>query len=172
MNIKIQQANKNDIDRILAIKLELWEQLKNKDLYEVNGITKDFLLYQLYNDGLLLKCMDKDTMIGFAIIKRKIKSDSPILSHLAHDDIEEWIEMSNMGVLPEYRGMHLQQKMIIEAENMMKARFNKIKYSIATVHPANMASLKSFLNNGYKKVKEIKLYGGKDRCIVMKSLYK
>lgn len=170
MNIKIEQADKKDIDRILEIKLEIWELLENKDLYEMAGITKEFLLKQLDNDGLLLKCMDEDKIMGFTIIKRNIKPDSPILSNLQHDDIEEWIEMSNMGVLPKYRGMHLQQKMIQEAEKIMKRRFNKIKHSIASVHPDNIASLKSFLNNNYKIVERTKLYGGKDRYILVKEL--
>ena len=78
--------------------------------------------------------------------------------------------MDNAGVLPKYRGNHLQEQMILKAESIMKERDNSIKYSYTTVHPDNLASLKTLEKVGYKKYKEKLIYGGKIRYIMRKEL--
>lgn len=79
--------------------------------------------------------------------------------------------MDTVGVLTSYRGMHLQQKLILEAEKMIRDRKDKfVKYSIATVHPNNIASLKSLLNIGYEIIEEKVMYNNKRRYIVKKRL--
>ena len=57
-------------------------------------------------------------------------------------------------------------------DNALKFQFetSNIKYSYATVHPDNLASLKSLDNIGYKKYKEKLMYGGKIRYIMRKEL--
>lgn len=52
----------------------------------------------------------------------------------------------------------------------MKERYDNIKYSYATVHPDNLASLKTLEKIGYKKYKEKLMYGGKIRYIMRKEL--
>ena len=78
--------------------------------------------------------------------------------------------MDNAGVLPKYRGNHLQESLIFKAESIMKERDISIKYSYATVHSDNLPSLKTLEKAGYKKYKEKLMYGGKIRYIMRKEL--
>ena len=86
------------------------------------------------------------------------------------DELSSSIEMDNAGVLPKYRGNHLQEYLLLKAESIMKERDNGIKYSYATVHPDNLASLKTLEKTGYKKYKEKLMYGVKIRYIMRKEL--
>lgn len=52
----------------------------------------------------------------------------------------------------------------------MKEKDASIKYSYATVHLDNLASLKTLEKTGYKKYKEKLMYGGKIRYIMRKEL--
>lgn len=86
------------------------------------------------------------------------------------DELSSSIEMDNAGVLPKYRGNHLQERLILKAESIMKERDSSIKHSYATVHPDNLPSLKTLEKVGYKKYKEKLMYGGKIRYIMRKEL--
>ena len=93
-----------------------------------------------------------------------------VIGKMPKDELSSSIEMDNAGVLPKYRGNHLQESLIFKAESIMKERDISIKYSYATVHPDNLPSLKTLEKAGYKKYKEKLMYGGKTRYIMRKEL--
>ncbi len=163
-----------DLHEIIQINDEIWKKLKNKDLYYIEGTDEEFINNVLVNNGLLLKVLDIRTskIVGFLIVKRKIDKNSEIMQTFFNDNVEEYIEMDTVGVLASHRGMHLQQRLILEAEKIMLDRKDKmIKYSIATVHPNNIASLKSLLYIGYEIIEERIMYNNKRRYIVKKELF-
>lgn len=146
--------------------------MENKELYFIEGTDEKFIHDVLLNNGLLLKVMDTELskIVGFLIVKRTIDSSSEIIQPFKNDNVKEYIEMDTVGILSKYRGNHLQQRLILEAEKIMLNNDKEIKYSIATVHPNNIASLKSFLNIGYEIATEKMMYHNKKRYIVKKVL--
>lgn len=175
--IQIQNVNtkdasyEKDLHEIIKINEEIWRELQNKELYYIEGTDEKFINNVLVNNGLLLKVVDVKTskIVGFLIVKREIDKNAEIMQAFFKDNVEEYIEMDTVGILPSCRGMHLQQRLILEAEKMMLDRKDKfIKYSIATVHPENIPSLKSLLNIGYKIVEEKIMYNNKRRYVVKK----
>lgn len=170
MNIQIIEASINDIDEIIKLKKQVWDKMKNKDWYVIDGTNKEFLAKQLKNNGLVLKAIYNNKIIGFLIVENNIQNTNPIikLTNL-ENEIDNCMELLNVAVHQEYRGNHLWSLMAIKAEEMMVRKYNK-KYILSTVHPDNIASMKSLLNIGYKVVCTTKMYGNKDRCILLKTI--
>lgn len=72
--------------------------------------------------------------------------------HLYHsdDDIYKVAHMETIAVLPYHKGYQLMQKMLLKAEDILRSQYpGKFKHLMATVHPDNMPSLKSFEKVGY-----------------------
>ncbi len=169
-NIKILEANKDDIDDILDLKQKVYDYLEHKEWYEINGTNKMFLENLLLGDGLILKAVSNNKIIGFLITENHLQKDDPIIKFLhLENEIDKCAELSNAAVDINYRGNHLEQKMIKIAENKLLEKYD-IKYIVGTVHPNNFASLKSLLNCGYEVVTQVKMYNNKDRNIILKSI--
>ena len=153
----------------------IFDNLEHKEWYSIDLMKYDKILDKLNDDAIIVKALYKDTLAGFIIAERYINPNSELAREIPSDELSssiESIEMDNAGVLPKYRGNHLQGKMILKAESIMKERDANIKYSYATVHPDNLASLKTLENIGYKKYKEKLMYGAKIRYIMRKEFYK
>ncbi len=171
MDILITEASINDIEEIIKLKKDVWDKMENKDWYVIDGTDKQFLEKQLKNNGLILKAVSNNRIIGFLIVENNIEKESSIIKHThLENEIDNCIELSNVAVDSEYRGNHLYTKMVEKAEKYMTNKYN-IRYILATVHPDNIASMKSLLNIGYEVYCTTKMYGNKDRCILMKQLY-
>lgn len=170
MKISIEEATINDIDEIIKLKKDIWNNLENKEWYVIDGTNKNFLKKQLENDGLILKATNTDKIVGFLIVSNSLRKDSTIIQKLnLKNEVNICIELSNGAVDIKYRGNNLYTKMAKKAEKLIMNRYNK-KYILATVHPDNIASLKSLLKIGYKIICKSKMYGNLDRYILLKRL--
>ena len=170
MKFLIKEATINDIDEILNLKKDIWDKLENKEWYVIDGTNREFLKTELENNGLILKAIHNNKIIGFLIIHNFLKKDSAIIQKLHFENkVDMCIELSNGAVDSEYRGNNLYIEMAQKAEKIIINRYNK-KYILATVHPNNMASLKSLLQIGYKTICKTKMYGNLDRYILLKNL--
>ena len=143
--------------------------MENKEWYSIGLMKKDKLLKKLKEGSIIIKALYQNSIVGFLVAERNIDTSS-LLAKEIKEKIEECIEMDNSCVLVEYRGNHLEKRMIIEAERILKSKDKKIKYSYVTVHPDNIASLKSLENIGYEKYQEKLMYGGLLRYIMRKEL--
>lgn len=171
MDISIAEASINDIDEIIKLKKDIWDKMKHKEWYVIDGTNKDFLENQLNNKGLILKAISNNKIIGFLIVENNIKKERNIIkyAHLENES-DKCIELANVAIAHEYRGNNLFTLMVKKAEKIMSEKYN-IKYVLSTIHPDNVASMKSLLNIGYKVVCKTKMYGNKDRCILLKEVY-
>lgn len=170
MEVLIKEATIKDIDEILKLKKDIWDKLENKEWYVIDGTNRDFLNRELQNDGLILKAINNNKIVGFLIIRNCLKKDNSIIQKLHFENKADMcIELSNGAVDSEYRGNNLYIEMAKKAEEIMINRYNK-KYILATVHPDNMASLKSLLKIGYKIICKSKMYDNLDRYILLKDL--
>ena len=169
-DILITKACINDIDEIMKLKEDVWNKIENKDWYFIDGTTNIFLNKIIKNDGLILKATIDNKIIGFLVVENNKKKDSEIIkkSNLERE-VESCIEMSSVAVNYKYRGNHLFTEMLNKAEKYMLDKYN-IKYILATVHPDNLASKNTLLNSGYNIYCRTKMYGGKDRCILLKKV--
>lgn len=170
MEVLIKEATIKDIDEILKLKKDIWDKLENKEWYVIDGTNRDFLNRELQNNGLILKAINNNKIVGFLIIRNCLKKDNSIIQKLHFENKADMcIELSNGAVDSEYRGNNLYIEMAKKAEEIMINRYNK-KYILATVHPDNMASLKSLLKIGYKIICKSKMYDNLDRYILLKDL--
>ena len=170
MEFIIKEGNKNDIEKIIKVCKIIYENLEHKEWYSIDLMEYDKILKKLEDNAIILKVLYKDELAGFLIAERYININCELAEEIPKDEISLSIEMDNAGVLPKYRGNHLQKSLILKAESIMQERDASIKYAYATVHPNNLASLKTLENAGYKKYKEKLMYGGKIRYIMRKEL--
>ncbi len=84
------------------------------------------------------------------------------LSRVAH--------MDTAIVLPQYRGAHLQRRMMAYAEQELKKE--GFRYLCCTVHPDNRYSLENVLSQGYRIAAVKEKYGGYLRAVLVKELEK
>ena len=170
MNFLIKEGNINDIKEVVDTIKYLHDIIENKKWYAIGLADYDKILNKLNDEAIIVKALYNDELAGFLISERHINPTYELAEEIPKDELSSSIEMDNAGVLPKYRGNHLQESLILKAESIMKERDSGIKYSYATVHPDNLASLKSLANIGYKKYKEKLMYGGKIRYIMRKEL--
>lgn len=170
MNFIVEEGNSEDIDEIIDAIKYLHDIIENKDWYAIGLANHDKILNKLNDDAIIIKALYKNDLAGFLLAERHINPDSEIAKEIPKHELASSIELDNAGVLPKYRGNHLQESLILKAESIMKERDNSIKYSYATVHPNNLPSLKTLEKTGYQKYKEKLMYGGKIRYIMRKEI--
>jgi GNAT superfamily N-acetyltransferase len=85
---------------------------------------------------------------------------------IAGIELKSVVHMESVFVLPEYRGKHLQIKLLEYAEKLTDTQHFKI--FMATVSPENIASCKSFEKSGYELISTKEKYGGLQRRIYCK----
>lgn len=72
-------------------------------------------------------------------------------------DLKRVINLDNAAVHPDYRGLGLQRKMMLLAEQELRQRGNYIL--LCTIHPENTFSLNNALNRGFTIEKQQEKYG-------------
>ena len=75
--------------------------------------------------------------------------------------------MDSAVVRKKYRGHGLQKKLLKYCEEVLEKE--GYRYFLCTVHPDNVFSLKNMENGGFRIVKRVNCYGGKDRFILQKN---
>ena len=170
MKFIIKEGNINDINEIIEAIKYLHDIIENKEWYAIGLADYDKILNKLNDEAIIVKALYNNELAGFLIAERHINPEGEMAKEIPKDELSLSIEMDNAGVLPKYRGNHLQEHLILKAESIMKERDSSIKHSYATVHPDNLPSLKTLEKVGYKKYKEKLMYGGKIRYIMRKEL--
>lgn len=166
--MNILEAKEDDIKDIFYIMQSVYEGLSNKEYYVYPEITS--IKEYVDNGGFILKIVEKNRIIGTMIVTGIIKNGD-LIKKINLDRKDLVCEILNVAILEEYRGNKLSSKMLKIAEEKIKKTYseNTIKL-IATVHPNNLASLKSFIKNGYEIVDKIVMYNGKERLVVVKEI--
>lgn len=81
MEISIKEATVNDIDEIVKLKKDIWNELENKEWYVIEGTDRDFLKRELENNGFILKAIDYNKVIEFFIICNSLTKESSIIKN-------------------------------------------------------------------------------------------
>lgn len=170
MKFKIEKGSTNDINDVIKAIKDLYDLMEDKTWYAIGLADFDKMLAKMNDGAIIVKALYKNELVGFLFAERHINPNSEIAKEIPSNELAYSVEMDNAGVMPLYRGNHLQQEMILKAEIIFKEKDSKVKYSYTTVHPDNLGSLKSLENIGYKKYKEKLMYGGLIRYIMRKEL--
>ena len=167
--IVIRKATLSDAEEIHSIMLYTYEHLEDKSLFICDDL--DYVKKCLNETGFaVVACNSCGKIIASFIFE--VPGDS---SHsygkdigLPESKLEQIIHMLSVVVLPEYRGNHLQERLLKYGESLI----NTTQYNIfmATVSPDNPASYKTFEKLGYKNVLTKEKYGGFKRRIYMKTI--
>lgn len=84
------------------------------------------------------------------------------------EDLMKSAHMETVIIAPEYRGHHLQARLMAKAEEDLKSA--GYKHLLCTIHPENPYSLNNALSLGYKVEKLVEKYGGLPRNILLKEI--
>lgn len=93
---------------------------------------------------------------------------APDAASLSGEALHQVAHMDSVAILPEYRGMGLQYRMMQVAEKELKDA--GYRYLMCTVHPKNRYSRENILRQSYRVVATKEKYGGYLRDILLKEI--
>ena len=186
MDYKIRLATLDDAYTIWQIMDTCSKAMEHKEYFICDDL--DYVKDILSGHGFgVVACDTNGTIVGNLLVKypgldeenlgydvflpnsEHNQNSSPYDIPLTSDNLNRVLHMDSSTVLPEHRGHGLEAKMIAYAETLVDTY--KYSYSLATVAPDNLASLKSLEHNGYQCMVTKEKYGGLMRCVMMKTLY-
>lgn len=194
MEFQLALAEEKDIDKIDELVQEAGKNSSNPDYFVADD--KDFLMRHIHKEGFTIKALHETEIAGILVVRIPGLAEDNLGYDLAFDD-ETLLQCAHMeiaAVSPKYQGNGLQKEFLKAAECLLKgvdylskentvfskftkedsteinSKNRKIKWLLATVHPENMASLKSILFCGYRIAKTKEKYGGLPRHIVVKQI--
>lgn len=86
----------------------------------------------------------------------------------SQEDLQKVINMDTAAVHPDYRGQHLQRRLLQAAEAELSGSGEK--HLLCTIHPDNIYSLQNALAQGYTIQKTLPMYGSV-RHILRKDIF-
>ncbi len=146
--------------------MEVYHSLEHKEFFAVEEN------FPLEGEGYIYKAKHKETgriASVFILIYPGLREDN--LGYDIQLPLEELSKVALCDVAatrPEFRGHHLQQILMKEAEN--DARKAGYKYLMCTIHPDNKPSLCNAFALGYNIIMTKKKYGGLTRHILKKDI--
>lgn len=166
----INYASLEDIPTMMYIIEESLPFIPNQDWFV--GDTEEFYAKHIKECGFTLKAVsDSDGMIAAFFTVRYPKLDSDNCGFdldFTEADLLRTAHMETCVVHPDYRGHHLETRLMEFATELLKT--TDYCHLLGTVHPDNIPSVKAFLSNGFHAEKTLKKYGGKLRHIMYRTL--
>lgn len=150
----------NDFNMLSELINEIYEKMPRKEFW--GGLSDEEIHLFLTKPNYILGAFYNDELVAFMCSYKPEKSD---FNHYEMDENPlEYEFLHGVMVKNEFRGNSLQYKLgkhIIDNSSR--------KYILATVHPENMASLKSLTNLGLKIIKTLDVgYGYRHVMILEK----
>ena len=175
-NFIIRKAEAEDAKAIYDVMKKAEEALENKTLYVCDDLEYVKMhVTSAQNDADangfgVVACDESEKIVGIFIIRYPKKADDNLGKDIELSDEEQLhvAHMESAAVLPEYRGNHLQEKMLTYAEDFIDKK--QYRYLMATVSPDNPASYLTFEKCGYQLIKTKEKYGGLSRRIYLKCI--
>ena len=171
MNFTFRTADMKDLPQILHIMNTAYDSMERKDWFVID--TEDYMKEHIAAHGFTMLAIAEDgTIAGFFLIKFPGNTEEN-LGHLlqySKDRLVKTVHMDMAAVHPDFRGNHLQSRMLLAAEAELKQNHFSPCSCMATVHPENRFSLNNMLRNGYELQLTASLYGGLPRHVLLKIL--
>ncbi len=168
--IVLRIVEKEEAETIYQVMQEVYERLENKALFANSDM--DYIRAHIEAEGFFIGAYDASgKMAGNFMVRYPMEAEDNLGRDigLAPEELCKVVHMESAVVLPEYRGQHLQVRMLQYAEHRIdRARFG---YFMATVSPDNPASYRSFEQNGYQLMMTKEKYGGLIRRVYCKKVH-
>jgi ribosomal protein S18 acetylase RimI-like enzyme len=147
----------------------VYDFLEDKSLYVCDDL--EYVKAHIDKEGFIIVAEGNMGEMEAALIVRYPMDKEDNLGGdigLAGEELKSVVHMESVFVLPEYRGRHLQVKLLEYAQALIDTK--QFKFFLATVSPENTASCKSFEESGYELAATKEKYGGLLRRIYCKRL--
>ena len=165
----IREAEPKDAQEIYEVMKTAEAALEDKTLYVCDDLeyVKTHIA-EAENGFGVVSCDENRKIVGIFIIRYPKTAEDNLGKDIELSDTEllQVAHMESAAVLPEYRGKHLQEKMLKFAEHCIDRK--RYRYLMATVSPHNPASYLTFEKCSYQLTKTKEKYGGLLRRIYLK----
>ncbi len=168
----IRKAGSEDLDGIVSLMEQVKSGMSHDDWYVTDP--KERIALHLDKEGFIIAAeTEQGELAGFFMVDFPGRREEDPLNEnlgrelpLSEEELLLVAHMDSAAVHPDYRGHHLQDRMLkaIEAE----LRSDPAEYYLCTVHPDNHSSLNTMRRNGYVIIKTKEKYGGMRRHVLFK----
>lgn len=161
--VKIEYASLEDLPVIMNIMHKVLELVEDKSWYAVDS--EEFVRNCIKGQGFTLKAMVDGEIAGFLTVRYPWKDDDNLGDYIGLSEDEKMFvaHMESAAVLPAYRGLRIQNKLMAKGFELLKD--TEYKYVMGTAHPDNIFSVNNFKKLGYEIVADVKKYGGLRRYV-------
>ena len=166
--VKIECATLGDLSVIMSIMYTALGLVEDKSWYAVDS--EEFVGKCIEGQGFTLKAMVDGNIAGFLTIRYPWEDDDNLGDYIGLSGEEKMFvaHMESAAVLPEYRGLRIQNQLMTKGFELLKE--TKYKYVMGTAHPDNVFSVNNFLRLGYEIVADVKKYGGLRRYVFKQTI--
>lgn len=169
MNFRIEKATVDEAQKIADLIQEVYEAMPQKEWYVPDNA--EYTTKMMSNTkGVVYKAVEEETGelagILMALYPGVCKENLGNEIGLSVNQQIEVVHMESAAVLPQYRGHHLQARLMETAEKEAIQRGKH--YLMCTIHPSNRFSKGNALSLGYHVMTTKEKYGGKIRDILLK----
>lgn len=169
--IQIEKMTVADAPAVFQVIQTVHDRMEHPEWYCIDHL-EVYTHYLEDGHGIGYKAVDTEKQqiagIFIALIPENKEDNLGYDANLSEEECKHTAVMETVAVLPEYRGLKLQYRLMQETE--AELRRLGFKYLTGTIHPDNKYSLNNALIQNYKVVKTKEKYGGRIRHIILKTL--
>lgn len=160
--IKFRQLYESDIDEVFDLIQTVGKEKEGDGTFAY--VTDKNVYLNMIKNSYCVGCFLNDKLVSsFLTIEGKNELEVCSSAGLDEEEISKTLMFETCQVYEKHRGNGLQVRLGKEIFKNIKCRY---KHLLATVHPDNIAYLKSLQKLGFKIYKEAELYGGLKRYIM------
>ena len=166
--VKIEYAKMEDVPVILHIMDVAFKLIANPDWYCLDS--EELVRAHIGEAGFTLKAVVDGEIAGFLSVRYPGTEEDNLGGYIGLGEEKKDLvaHMESAAVLPEYRGLRIQNRLMAEGFEILKN--TEFKYVMGTAHPDNVFSVNNFLKLGYEIVADVEKYGGLRRYVFSKTI--
>ena len=166
--VKIEYATLADLPIIMNIMHTALGLVEDKSWYAVDS--EEFVGKCIEGQGFTLKAMVDGNIAGFLTVRYPWKNEDNLGDYIGLSEEEKMFvaHMESAAVLPEYRGLRIQNQLMAKGYELLKE--TEYKYVMGTAHPDNVFSVNNFHKLGYEIVADVQKYGGFRRYVFSQTI--
>ena len=155
-----------DLDALLALQRATYEGLARREFYVQTD--PEELQYIFNGGGRAVGLFEGEALVGAWVLYYPFGREDNLGRLLGRDPMTTaHFELAILD--PAWRGRGLHRRMV-RSLTEEAARDGRFACIAATAHPDNAASVRGFTGCGYENLGVYKLYGGLDRCLLVRQL--
>lgn len=165
MDVQIRKIGKDEVHKYLEFLHEIKAMMEQDDWFFLDPDDEVYEMMELgAMDIWLAEDGDRVAAVFCVVYPGMQKFNLGYDLELSEEDLMRVVHMDTAAVHPDYRGLGLQYRMMLHAEQELMG-----KILLCTIHPDNKYSLNNVLKQGYNIEKKTEKYGS-IRYILRKDL--